>query len=240
MKCLLWVLLKLIWLLRWVRLHVFPQARTISPSRHGTYPNYHVLPAETKLSVNLEPSGGGLRPTTGMSYAGVGSLRSGTGPLPNVRGYDVVTQENAGADAVLGAAAALAGGQIGAAVGLLGQATAFLDSMAGPSTQKFEVNKDNILKAGRIIQDQADRLRDGLKEATRVLRIPADEDTDGRVGANIASAWNSRLIGHDDTYAGRVAGYIASLEGLSAQLREASTQYGLSEEDITATFGPIA
>lgn len=150
-----------------------------------------------------------------------------------------MTQENAGAGAVLGAAAAL-GGPIGAAVGLLGRATAALDSLGGQSTQKFEVNRDNILKAGLIIQDQAEKLRTALEDAKEVLRIPASPGSDGRVGADIAKAWNSRLMGHDDTYAGRVQSYINNLEGLSAQLREAAKQYGLSEDDITATFGPAA
>ncbi len=172
-----------------------------------------------------------------MSYAGVGSLRSGTEPLPNVRGYDVVTQENAGADAVLGAAAALGGGAIGAAVGLLGTATAFLDSMAGPSTQKFEVNKDNILKAGRIIQDQAGELSRALERVSYELRIKADPGSEGEVGADIAKAWNSRLVGGPDTYAGRVDSYVISLDALSAQLREAAKQYGFTEDDITTTFG---
>lgn len=151
-----------------------------------------------------------------------------------------MTQENAGADAVLGAVAGVAGGAIGAAVGLLGKATAFMDSLSGPSTQKFEVNKDNVLKAGQIIHDQAERLSRALNDASDVLLIPSTSRSDGDVGADIAAAWNSRLMGHDDTYAGRVKGYIKSLEGLSAQLREAAQQYGLSEEDITATFGPVA
>ncbi|MFS8098272.1 hypothetical protein LFM09_14140 [Lentzea alba] len=149
-----------------------------------------------------------------------------------------MTQENAGADAVLGAAAGLAGGAIGAAVGLLGKATAFLDSMSGPSTQKFEVNKDNILKAGGIIGDCAERLERKLGRVSTELLIPSSGDADGVVGADIAAAWNSRLMGGSDTYAGRVEGYVKALRNLSEQLREAATQYGFTEEEITTTFGP--
>ncbi|WP_086661307.1 hypothetical protein [Lentzea kentuckyensis] len=149
-----------------------------------------------------------------------------------------MTQENAGADAVLGAAAGLAGGAIGAAVGLLGTATAFLDSMSGPATQKFEVNKDNILKAGAIIQDCAGTLKDKLDLVSDDLKIPAGEGSDGKVGADIAGAWNSRLVGGPDTYAGRVNGYIKALQRLSEQLRESAKQYGFTDEEITTTFGP--
>jgi len=150
-----------------------------------------------------------------------------------------VTQESAGADAVLGAAAGLAGGAIGAAVGLLGKATAFLDSMSGPSTQKFAVNKDNILKAGVIIADSAERLATKLDLVEDDLKIPANAASDGQVGADIAGAWNSRLVGGSDTYAGRVNSYVEALRGLSGQLREAAKQYGFTEEEITTTFGPV-
>lgn len=149
-----------------------------------------------------------------------------------------MAQENVGADAVLGAVAGVAGGAIGAAVGLLHNATALLDSMSGPSTQKFEVNEDNILKAGALIQDSSERLRKKLNYVSNDLRIPSAEAADGKVGADIASAWNSRLVGGADTYEGRVTAYVKALDGLSEQLREAAKQYGFTEEEITTTFGP--
>jgi len=152
-----------------------------------------------------------------------------------------VTQENVGADAVLGAAAAMAGGAIGGAVSALKVASAALDRMsAGAATQKFEVNEKNILKAGALIHDQAKVLETKLGLVQRDLKIPADVNSGGRVGADIAKAWNSRLVGGSDTYAGRVEAYVKSLQGLSEQLREAAKQYNISEEDITATFGPKA
>lgn len=149
-----------------------------------------------------------------------------------------MAQENVGADAVLGAVAGVAGGAIGAAVGLLHNATGFLDSLSGPSTQKFEVNKDNILKAGALIQDSASALKDKLDLVTDDLKISAGEDKDGKVGTDIAAAWNSRLVGGSDTYAGRVDAYAMALLRLSEQLREAAKQYGFTEEEITTTFGP--
>ncbi|GAB2825694.1 hypothetical protein [Lentzea nigeriaca] len=149
-----------------------------------------------------------------------------------------MTQENAGADAVLGAAAGLAGGAVAGAVATFKAASSFMDRLtSAPSTQKFEVNKDNILKAGKIIQDQASVLSRALEHATEDLKIKADARAEGKVGADIAAAWNSRLVGGKDTYAGRVDSYVASLDALATQLREAAKQYGFTEEEITTTFG---
>lgn len=151
-----------------------------------------------------------------------------------------MTQENAGADAVLGAAAGLAGGAIGAAVGLLGQATAFLGSLSGPSTQKFEVNKDNVLQAGKIIQDQAAVLRRKLDRSYRDLRIPLDARGADPVSADIVNAWNDRLVDNQDSYAERVNAYISALDGLATQLKASAQQYGFTEEEVTTAFGSKA
>ncbi|MET9228700.1 hypothetical protein [Lentzea sp. NPDC003310] len=153
-----------------------------------------------------------------------------------------MAQENVGADALLGAVAGVAGGAVAGAVSALRAANSVMDrvtmGMAGGGTQKFEVNKDNVLKAGAAIQDCATALKDKLDLVSDDLKISASENTDGKVGADIAAAWNSRLVGGPDTYAGRVDGYVKALQRLSDQLREAAKQYGISEEEITTTFGP--
>lgn len=151
-----------------------------------------------------------------------------------------MTQESAGADAVLGAVAGVAGGAIGAAVGLLGRATAALDSLSGPSTQHFQVDRGNIMKAGQIIQDQASVLQEALIKAQRILEVDVDGKTEGIVSANIAAAWNQKLTVGDDSYVGRITQYVASLDGLATQLRESAKQYGFTDEEITTTFGPTA
>ncbi|MGW4207906.1 hypothetical protein ACWEIJ_07945 [Lentzea sp. NPDC004789] len=112
--------------------------------------------------------------------------------------------------------------------------------MAGPSTQSFHVNKDNVLKAGTIIQDQAIVLNRALKKAEAHLDVDVDGEASGVVSANIAGLWNRRLTMGDDSYVGRIRQYIESLDGLSQQLRESAKQYGFTEEEITTTFGPVA
>ncbi|SEP76672.1 hypothetical protein SAMN05216188_101423 [Lentzea xinjiangensis] len=150
-----------------------------------------------------------------------------------------MTQESAGADAALSAVAGVAGGAIGAAVGAFRSASAFLDGLtSGPSTQSFHVNKDNVLKAGAIIQDQAEVLNRALKKAEARLDVDVDSASAGIVSANIAGLWNRRLTVGEDSYVGRIRKYVESLDGLSQQLRESAKQYGYTEEDITATFGP--
>lgn len=152
-----------------------------------------------------------------------------------------MTQESAGADAALSAVAGVAGGAIGAAVSAFNSASAFLDGLtSGPATQNFNVNKDNVLKAGTIIQDQAEVLNRALKKASRQLDVDVDDKTAGIVSAHIAGLWNRRLMAGDDSYVGRIKQYIESLENLSLQLRESAKQYGFTEEEITATFGPVA
>jgi hypothetical protein len=152
-----------------------------------------------------------------------------------------VTQENAGADAVLGAAAGLAGGAIAGAVATFKAASSIMDRISsGPSTQKFEVNKDNVLKAGKLIQDQAQALADALERHLPDLRIPVDAHAADMVSKDIVEAWNDRLVDNPDSYAERVLAYIKNLNNLGQQLRTSAEQYHLSDEEITATFGPKA
>ncbi|RAS68336.1 hypothetical protein C8D87_102401 [Lentzea atacamensis] len=149
-----------------------------------------------------------------------------------------MTQESAGADAALSAVAGVAGGVIGAAVSAFHTASAFLDGLtSGPSTQSFHVNKDNVLKAGAVIQDQAEVLGQALVAAQRNLLVHVDEKSAGEVSANIAALWNRRLTTDKDSYVGRIADYVTSLEKLAQQLKESAKQYGFTEEEITTVFG---
>ena len=151
-----------------------------------------------------------------------------------------MTQESAGADAALSAVAGVAGGAIGAAVSAFHSASAFLDGLtSGPSSQNFHVNKDNVLKAGVIIQDQAAVLARALKKAELHLDVDVNSKDSGLVSSNIAGLWNSRLTMGEDSYVGRIRQYVESLSKLSDQLRESAKQYGFTEEEITTTFGPL-
>lgn len=149
-----------------------------------------------------------------------------------------MTQENAGADAVLGAAAGLAGGAIAGAVSAFKAASAVLDGMtSGPSTQQFHVDKDTVLKAGKIIEQQYDKLEKAYRRNVGKLRIPATSD---QVTADVVEAWNDRLVYHDDSYANRITRYMEALLSLSEQLRTSAQQYGFTDEEVTAVFGPKA
>ena len=151
-----------------------------------------------------------------------------------------MTQESAGADAALSAVGAVAGGVVGAAVSAFQSASAFLDGLtSGPSTQSFHVNKDNVLKAGTLIQDQAEVLIRALRKAKSGLEVHVDGDSAGIVSANIAGLWNRRLMTDDDSYVGRIEDYVKSLENLSGQLKESAKQYGFTEEEITNVVGKV-
>jgi hypothetical protein len=150
-----------------------------------------------------------------------------------------VTQENAGADAVLGAAAGLAGGAIAGAVATFKAASSIMDRIsAGPSTQNFHVDKDTVLKAGKIIHDQWDLLDGQYQDKVELLRIRTMGGD--QVTADVVEAWNDRLVINKDSYGNRIKAYVDALKSLSDQLRASAEQYGLTDEEITATFGPKA
>ncbi|MFD4643646.1 hypothetical protein ACFWN2_40500 [Lentzea sp. NPDC058436] len=132
----------------------------------------------------------------------------------------------------------MAGGVVGAAVSAFQAASSALDSMSsGPSSQKFHVNKDTVLKAGKIIQDQADRLRPEVVAAKRTLKVHVDGEAAGKVSADIAGLWNKRLTTDADSYLERIVQYVDNLDKLAEQLQQSAKQYGLTEEEITAVFG---
>ncbi|MCC8249051.1 hypothetical protein [Saccharothrix luteola] len=139
---------------------------------------------------------------------------------------------------LLGAVAA-AGGAVGKAVGDMFMAEKRLnDTMAASpgSGQKFEVSRDTVLQAGKIIDDQADRLNKALERAGKDLRVELGDGTDP-VNAGVAAAWNSRLVEAEDSYGERIRQYIDSLDSLVKQLRSVAEQYGFTEEEVTTAFG---
>lgn len=149
-----------------------------------------------------------------------------------------MTQENAGADAVLGAAAGLAGGVVAGAVATFKAASSLMDRLSsGPSTQQFHVDKDTVLKAGKVIHDQWLALDQAYEHIVPKLRIAFRGDD---VTADVVEAWNDRLIGSPDSYANRIALYKDALKSLSDQLKASAEQYGLTEDDIKTTFRPKA
>lgn len=148
-----------------------------------------------------------------------------------------MTQESAGADAVLGAAAGLAGGPVAAAVATFKAASSIMDRISsGPSTQQFHVDKDTVLKAGKVIHDQYDLLERAYADKVELLRIRTVGGD--KVTTDVVEAWNDRLVFHEDSYANRIEAYIKALKGLSEQLKVSAQQYGLSEDEIEATFRP--
>ncbi|WP_199440430.1 hypothetical protein [Umezawaea beigongshangensis] len=137
----------------------------------------------------------------------------------------------------LAAAGAGIGGAVGMAVGMIATAEKALSDLGSSvgSAQKFEVDKETVLQAGRIVSDQADKLRLAASDARRDLRIDlrnADE-----VNASVAEAWNSRLVTADNSYNARVGEYVDSLDGLAEQLRAAAKTYGYTDEEISQFFG---
>jgi hypothetical protein len=104
----------------------------------------------------------------------------------------------------------------------------------GISSGTFTVTQDNVLAAGRIIETQAEALRELWRNASRGMRVdpPGDDD----VSTRIAPAWNDLLINNDDSYQNRVKDYIDGLKKLAVQLGDTAKAYGYSEDEIAAAF----
>ncbi|GGN05423.1 hypothetical protein GCM10011609_50820 [Lentzea pudingi] len=148
-----------------------------------------------------------------------------------------MTQENAGvADAALSAAALT--GVLGGAASAMAVAGSVVDRISaglGGGTQKFHVEKDTVLQAGKVVHDQWMLLRKEYASLAPKLRIAT---TDGEVTSDIVNAWNDRLLFNEESYANRILAYLKVLESLSDQLKTSAEQYGLSEEAIKASFKP--
>lgn len=99
----------------------------------------------------------------------------------------------------------------------------------------FTVNRDNVLGAAKIIEDQADFLQEKVKTIGRDLRVtPPGND---EVSLRMANAWNDLLVENDDSYRVRIVEYVAGLRRLAVQLGDTARAYGFSEDEISAAFG---
>ncbi|MFI7677001.1 hypothetical protein [Actinophytocola sp. NPDC049390] len=98
----------------------------------------------------------------------------------------------------------------------------------------FTVNKDNVLAAARIVESQADSLKEQVKDIRRDLEVnPPGND---QVSTRMAAAWNDLLINDEDSYRNRINDYITGLKKLAVQLGDTARAYGFSEEEIEAAF----
>jgi hypothetical protein len=104
----------------------------------------------------------------------------------------------------------------------------------GVSSGTFTVSQHNVLAAARIIETQADALRDRWKLARKDLIVEAPGTDD--VSSRIAPAWNDRLVDDDDSYANRVRDYVLGLKKLAVQLGDTAKAYGYTEDQIEAAF----
>ncbi|WP_207311597.1 hypothetical protein [Lentzea alba] len=113
-------------------------------------------------------------------------------------------------------------------------ASSMMDRLsAGPSSQQFHVEKDTVMRAGKVIHDQLSLLETAYKTNVPKLRIPSSDD---QITEDIVKAWNDRLVFHDDSYANRIALYMEKLRNLSDQLKESAQQYGYTDDEVAAVF----
>ncbi len=109
-----------------------------------------------------------------------------------------------------------------------------LNATMAQTSGTFTVTPDNVLAAAKIIQTQADTLRDKLDSAEDALRVvpPADDD----VSTRMAPAWNDLLLDRPDSYRYRIRSYVEGLYNLASQCADSARTYGYTEEEIAAAF----
>ncbi|MBP2471784.1 hypothetical protein JOF53_000656 [Crossiella equi] len=98
----------------------------------------------------------------------------------------------------------------------------------------FKVNKDNVLKIAKTVQDQADWLKMEINVCERDMRTaPAREDP---VSKDVAQVLNEKLIDNADSYVKRARDYALELENAVQQMKAAAKDYGYSDEQIAGVL----
>jgi hypothetical protein len=103
-----------------------------------------------------------------------------------------------------------------------------------PQTQSITVNKDNVLRAAKIIQDALDNEGQQIRSNLPMLRVIAPGGD--QISVQAAAAWNARLTGDADSYSVRVEQYLQSLQTLVDNLVTSARQYGYSDQQIADSF----
>ncbi len=99
----------------------------------------------------------------------------------------------------------------------------------------FTVNQENVLAAARIIDAQADSLREKVRDIEDDLTVVAPGNDE--VSLLTAQAWNDLLVQNEDSYRIRIMEYVAGLRRLAVQLGDTARSYGYSEDEISAAYG---
>ncbi|RZS44556.1 PE family protein [Herbihabitans rhizosphaerae] len=123
---------------------------------------------------------------------------------------------------------------VGDISGYMGQMHAVLAAPPVPTAENVRVSPDNILRAGKIIYNEAMLLRQAALQAARLINVvPPGEDD---ISKAMAAEWNKRLTRNPDSVTNQVAKYADNLIGLCNKLYTTARQYGYSEQKIQDYF----
>lgn len=103
----------------------------------------------------------------------------------------------------------------------------------GPG-QAITVSPENVLQVRRIIGQAAEDARSKLQHLQRDLRVRPAADDD--ISKAAATAWNHNLSSAPDSHYQRLVSYVLQVERLGQQLEQTARQYGLTDEEIAASF----
>lgn len=107
-----------------------------------------------------------------------------------------------------------------------------------PGADGFEVAPEKLTEVADIISGQADALGEKVRRELGALRI--ESPSADIVSTHAVRGWNSVIVDGDESYYGRVRGYVDRLHGLAEQLRAAGAEYEASDHDKAAAIKQAA
>lgn len=117
----------------------------------------------------------------------------------------------------------------------IGGAGVGIDLASVPQTQNITVNRDNVLRAAKIIQDALDNEGQQIRSNLPLLHVIAPGAD--QISVQAAAAWNDRLAGAADSYTVRVEQYLQNLQTLVDNLVTSAKNYGYTDQQIADAFG---
>ena len=110
-----------------------------------------------------------------------------------------------------------------------------IDLASVPQTQNIMVDRENVLRAAKIIQDALDNEGQAIRGNLPLLRVIAPGAD--QISVQAAAAWNDRLTSGADSFSVRVEQYLQNLQTLVDNLVTSAKAYGYTEQQIADAFG---
>lgn len=115
--------------------------------------------------------------------------------------------------------------------GVSAQVEHSIDHVAPAGKRDIQVDKDNVLKVAKTIQDIAEENKDKVGRFLDEVNIsPPGGDL---ISGELAEAWQERLVTNHDSHANRINEYFKGLIEVVDKLKVTAKTYGYTDEEIS-------